>query len=93
MQMNLLGLLRAILKNKAVKKALRNAGVVGMYTFFASLLVLDTITLKTILVSLATAGLVFSTELANYYKIKLNGYLQPRSKTRVVQQYEPFFNL
>jgi len=87
--------IKEVLSNKAIRKALRNASIVGMYTLFSSILVLDTITLKVLLISFATAGMVFSTELANYYKIALTPVQNPKLKKvkNLTQNYEPFFNL
>jgi len=91
---DLIEIAKTLLKNKVIKKALRNAVIVGMYTMFSSILVLDTISLKVILISFATAGMVFSTELANYYKVALTPVQPSKLKTKnPTRNYEPFFNL
>jgi len=92
---DLVEFVKSVLKHKVVRKALRNATIVSMYTFFSSILILDAISIKVILVSLATGGLVLSTELANYFKVSLEptSYVKTKKKNTIVQVYEPFFNL
>lgn len=84
-----------LFEEEALKVAIRNGTIVAIYTLFSSIVLLNALTIKTILISIATGGLVFATELANYYKIDISKVPKPekRNPTQRVKTYEPFFRL
>jgi len=86
-----------LFEEEALRTAIRNGTIVAIYTLFSSIVLLDALTIRTILISLATGGLVFATELANYYKVDISKVPTPKRKinnpNENIKQYKPFFNL
>jgi len=95
--------LKETFDKEAIKVAFRNGIIVTGYTLFSGLALssaITTITLSQIIpVALTTGGLVFFTELANYYKVNVgetNKVKTPSNPTRVkkIKAYvSPFFHL
>jgi len=92
--------LKETFDKEALKVAFRNALVVTGYTFFSGITLSKFIDLNVVAnilpISLATGGLVFFTELMNYYKIQKDNYNTPQSKTtekRKLKGYTSFFHL